>query len=212
MLIAPTEDRNAALPAMLEFSRDLCQELNLSFNQQPMQDNAANYMMLFTLSALWPATDVTSDMWFQHLRTLLGSMEEEALRRTLKLFPQAISALVSYGQLIEENGHISKADALFRKAWELRTLHMTHNRVCLALKEEPRFLVLGGTASGKKTLLKQLKHLGEDGRRLASLSDDHRPIIIRNVISSAKAVVSQMRRLGLRCLREVNEVSHNIFS
>ncbi|KAI4523037.1 heterotrimeric G protein alpha subunit A [Schizophyllum commune] len=66
------------------------------------------------------------------------------------------------------------------------------------LKKECKILLLGSGESGKSTIVKQMKIIHQDG-----FSQDEliafRPIIHRNVLDSAKAILVHMKKLSVEC-------------
>ncbi|KAI5828615.1 hypothetical protein K523DRAFT_244126 [Schizophyllum commune Tattone D] len=76
------------------------------------------------------------------------------------------------------------------------------------LKKECKILLLGSGESGKSTIVKQMKIIHQDG-----FSQDEliafRPIIHRNVLDSAKAILVHMKKLSVECEDFKNRVRAN---
>ncbi|KAG5645861.1 guanine nucleotide-binding protein subunit alpha [Asterophora parasitica] len=72
-------------------------------------------------------------------------------------------------------------------------------------KRECKILLLGSGESGKSTVVKQMKIIHQDGFSPAELAD-YRPVIYKNVLDSAQAVVVYMRKIGLECVEYGNRV------
>ena len=56
-------------------------------------------------------------------------------------------------------------------------------------------LITGSGESGKSTIVKQMKIIHKDGFTDAELAD-YRPIVYKNVLDSAQAVILYMRKIG----------------
>lgn len=63
----------------------------------------------------------------------------------------------------------------------------------------------GSGKSGKSTLVKQMKIIHQDGFSDAELAE-YRPVVYKNVLDSAQAVVVYMRKIGLECVEYKNRV------
>jgi len=67
-------------------------------------------------------------------------------------------------------------------------------------------LSVGSGESGKSTIVKQMKIIHQDGFSEQELLQ-FRPVIYKNVLDSAKAVVLYMIKVGLECVEYSNRVS-----
>ena len=56
-------------------------------------------------------------------------------------------------------------------------------------------LITGSGESGKSTIVKQMKIIHKDGFTDAELAE-YRPIVYKNVLDSAQAVIIYMRKIG----------------
>ncbi|KAF5368159.1 hypothetical protein D9615_010198 [Tricholomella constricta] len=72
-------------------------------------------------------------------------------------------------------------------------------------KKECKILLLGSGESGKSTIVKQMKIIHQDGFSNAELAE-YRPVVYKNVLDSAQAVVVYMRKIGLECVEYGNRV------
>jgi hypothetical protein len=63
----------------------------------------------------------------------------------------------------------------------------------------------GSGESGKSTIVKQMKIIHQNGFTKEELLT-YRPIIYKNVLDSAQAIVNQMRKLGVDCVLPANRV------
>ncbi|KAG5350473.1 guanine nucleotide-binding protein subunit alpha [Termitomyces sp. Mn162] len=72
-------------------------------------------------------------------------------------------------------------------------------------KKECKILLLGSGESGKSTIVKQMKIIHQGGYRTPELMEV-RPTIYKNVLDSAQAVVTYMRKLGLDCAELPNRI------
>lgn len=72
-------------------------------------------------------------------------------------------------------------------------------------KKECKILLLGSGESGKSTIVKQMKIIHQGGFTLDERLS-YRPIVYRNVVDSAQALVAAMKKLGLSCVNEGNQV------
>ncbi|KAF9457025.1 heterotrimeric G protein alpha subunit A [Collybia nuda] len=72
-------------------------------------------------------------------------------------------------------------------------------------KRECKILLLGSGESGKSTIVKQMKIIHQDGFSPAELAV-YRPIVYKNVLDSAQAVVVYMRKVGLECTDYGNRI------
>ncbi|TFK31206.1 heterotrimeric G-protein alpha subunit, GPA3-like protein [Crucibulum laeve] len=66
------------------------------------------------------------------------------------------------------------------------------------LKRECKILLLGSGESGKSTIVKQMKIIHQDGFSVPELAE-YRPIVYKNVLDSAQAVIMYMRKVGWEC-------------
>ena len=57
------------------------------------------------------------------------------------------------------------------------------------------FVITGSGESGKSTIVKQMKIIHKEGFTDAELAD-YRPIVYKNVLDSAQAVIIYMRKIG----------------
>lgn len=64
---------------------------------------------------------------------------------------------------------------------------------------------LGSGESGKSTIVKQMKIIHQEGFSPAELAI-YRPIVYKNVLDSAQAVVVYMRKVGLECANYSNRI------
>ncbi|TFK34414.1 heterotrimeric G-protein alpha subunit, GPA3-like protein [Crucibulum laeve] len=65
-------------------------------------------------------------------------------------------------------------------------------------KRECKILLLGSGESGKSTIVKQMKIIHQDGFSAPELAE-YRPIVYKNVLDSAQAVIVYMRKIGWEC-------------
>ncbi|KAG6840731.1 guanine nucleotide-binding protein subunit alpha [Blastosporella zonata] len=72
-------------------------------------------------------------------------------------------------------------------------------------KKECKILLLGSGESGKSTVVKQMKIIHQGGYSPTELIE-FRPVIYKNVLDSAQAVILYMRKLGLDCAELPNRV------
>ncbi|KAF8878348.1 G-protein alpha subunit [Mucidula mucida] len=72
-------------------------------------------------------------------------------------------------------------------------------------KRECKILLLGSGESGKSTIVKQMKIIHQGGFTHDEL-DAYKPIIFRNVMESAVAIVQAMQKLGISYAAEENQV------
>ncbi|RDB16234.1 Guanine nucleotide-binding protein subunit alpha [Hypsizygus marmoreus] len=72
-------------------------------------------------------------------------------------------------------------------------------------KRECKILLLGSGESGKSTIVKQMKIIHQNGFSDAELAE-YRPVVYKNVLDSAQAVVVYMRKIGLECVEYSNRV------
>ena len=63
---------------------------------------------------------------------------------------------------------------------------------CVSLS---RFVITGSGESGKSTIVKQMKIIHKEGFTDAELAE-YRPIVYKNVLDSAQAVIIYMRKIG----------------
>lgn len=63
----------------------------------------------------------------------------------------------------------------------------------------------GSGESGKSTIVKQMKIIHQDGFSPAELAI-YRPIVYKNVLDSAQAVIVYMRKVGLECVEFGNRI------
>lgn len=73
-------------------------------------------------------------------------------------------------------------------------------------KKECKILLLGSGESGKSTIVKQMKIIHQNGFTKDEL-ESYRPIIYKNVLDSAQAIVLAMRKIGVEPERYSNRVS-----
>ncbi|KAG5651387.1 hypothetical protein H0H81_008853 [Sphagnurus paluster] len=72
-------------------------------------------------------------------------------------------------------------------------------------KRECKILLLGSGESGKSTIVKQMKIIHQNGFSDKELAE-YRPVVYKNVLDSAQAVVVFMRKIGLECVEYGNRV------
>ncbi|TFK68997.1 heterotrimeric G-protein alpha subunit, GPA3-like protein [Pluteus cervinus] len=72
-------------------------------------------------------------------------------------------------------------------------------------KRECKILLLGSGDSGKSTIVKQMKIIHQGGFSPTDLAE-WRPVVYKNVLESAKAVVMYMRKVNLECQEYSNRV------
>ncbi|KIY52844.1 heterotrimeric G-protein alpha subunit, GPA3-like protein [Fistulina hepatica ATCC 64428] len=65
-------------------------------------------------------------------------------------------------------------------------------------KKECKILLLGSGESGKSTIVKQMKIIHQDGFSKDELMS-YRPVVYRNVLDSAQAIVLAMKKLAIEC-------------
>ncbi|TFK45405.1 guanine nucleotide binding protein, alpha subunit [Heliocybe sulcata] len=70
-------------------------------------------------------------------------------------------------------------------------------------RKECKILLLGSGESGKSTIVKQMKIIHQNGFSKDELAT-FRPIIYKNLLDSAQAIVLAMRKLGVDCVEPVN--------
>ncbi|KZT27185.1 guanine nucleotide binding protein, alpha subunit [Neolentinus lepideus HHB14362 ss-1] len=70
-------------------------------------------------------------------------------------------------------------------------------------RKECKILLLGSGESGKSTIVKQMKIIHQNGFSKDELAS-FRPIIYKNLLDSAQAIVLAMRKLGVDCAEPVN--------
>ena len=63
----------------------------------------------------------------------------------------------------------------------------------------------GSGESGKTTIVKQMKIIHQGGYSDAELAD-YRPVVYKNVLDSAQAIVVYMRKVGMECVEYNNRV------
>ena len=73
-------------------------------------------------------------------------------------------------------------------------------------KKECKILLLGSGESGKSTIVKQMKIIHQNGFTEQEL-EEFRPIIYKNVLDSAHALIGAMRNLKIQCKNPAN-VAH----
>jgi guanine nucleotide-binding protein G(i) subunit alpha len=73
-------------------------------------------------------------------------------------------------------------------------------------KKECKILLLGSGESGKSTVVKQMKIIHQNGFTVQEL-EEFRPIIYKNIIDSAHALVGAMRTLKKECERPANKAN-----
>lgn len=73
-------------------------------------------------------------------------------------------------------------------------------------KRECKILLLGSGESGKSTIVKQMKIIHKGGFTESELMD-YRPVVYKNVLDSAQAIIVYMRKIGAECTEYENRIN-----